>query len=373
MRKTVVFVLLLTLLLCGCQPNKPQSQVTIKELGIPTMEQYSEDLVSRCPWDMTVWNNKLYVGAGDYGANTGPVDCMTYDLQTATWENSGTVLEESIARFCVVNNTLMIPGIDSTKDGHLLGEYYSLQEGEWQLNRTLPGGVHCFDLVAFKGQLFAGLGVAQGEYPAAVSSDQGKTFTQVPFYKDGQPIETTKDAIRVYDLFVLKQTLYAVYIAENNETGKSHNFECSFYRYDGNKFVYETAWDPCYETIGATQIPFAAKEVFRDRLFVATGYWYRSDDRLTSIEQVSFENMITLDLLQQGDCLYALNNTPCKDGTFDISVWRTDSGDSFEQILCFNYKSPALSFALNGETFYIGIGNPNLQHQSNGTILAVTL
>jgi len=372
MKKIIVSVLAIAVLLCGCTPE-PEPEILIKELGIPTIEQYPDDVISRCPWDMTVWNNKLYVGAGDYGVNTGPVDCMAYDLQTAAWENSGTVLEESIARFCVVNNTLTIPGIDSTMDGHVLGEYYFLQEGKWQLNRTLPGGIHCFDLVEYNNQLFAGLGVTRGEYPVAVSLDNGETFTQVPFYKDGQPIKTTKDAIRVYDLVVLGRTLYAVYISENNESGKSQDFDCSFYRYENARFVYETTWDPCYQTVGASQIAFSAKEVFRDRLFVATGYLYQADNRLTSIEQVPFENMITLDLFQQEGYLYALNNTPCQDGTFDISVWRTDSGDSFEQVLCFNYKTPALSFALCDNTYYIGIGNPNLQHQSNGTILAVTL
>ncbi|MBR4868022.1 MAG: hypothetical protein IKU10_02600 [Clostridia bacterium] len=371
MQKVIAGLVLLALLLCGCSSTVKQPHIVVKNLEIPTLEQYPEDFVSRCPWDLAIWNNKLYVGAGDYGANTGPVDCMAYNLQTATWENSGTVLEESIARFCVVNDTLMIPGIDSTGDSHLLGEYYSLQEDKWQLNRTLPGGIHCFDLVEYNNQLFAGLGVTRGEYPVAVSSDNGETFTQVPFYKDGNPIKTTKDAIRVYDLFVMKQTLYAVYIAENNEAGASLDFECSFYRFEGDRFVYETTWDPCYETIGATQIPFAAKEVFGDRLFVATGYLYRSDDHL-SFEKVPIQSGVTLDLLQYENTLYALNNTPCENGTFDISVWCTTNGETFEQVLCFNHQIPALSFAKNDETFYIGIGNPSLQYQANGTILSVT-
>ena len=374
MRKTVVCILLLTLLLCGCQPNKSQSQVAIQDLGIPTMEQYSDDLISRCPWDMVVWNNKLYVGAGDYGANTGPVDCMAYDLQTAAWENSGTVLEESIARFCVVNNTLTIPGIDSTMDGHVLGEYYFLQEGKWQLNRTLPGGIHCFNLVEYNQQLFAGLGVTQGEYPVAVSADGGETFNQVPFYKDGQPLQTTKDAIRVYDLVVLNNTLYAFYISENNEPNKENDFECCVYQYQDNRFVYQSTWNPYLQSVGLTQMPFASKAVFQNQLYIATGYLYQATDSLNGFQQVMLEGQpITADLVVQEDGLYILNNQPKTDGTFDVSVWRTNNGEDFEQVLYFNYKTPALSFTINGETYFIGIGNPSLQHQTNGTILAVTL
>lgn len=371
MKNTIVCVLLMALLFCGCQSDHSPSQIAIKDLGIPTIEQYPDDTVSRCPWDMTVWNNKLYVGAGDYGANTGPVDCMTYDCQMGQWENSGTVLEESIARFCSVDGTLMIPGIDSTVDGHLLGEYYALQDGQWQMKRTITGGIHCFDLVSFEDKLFAGLGVTQGEYPVADSEDNGETFTQVPFYQNGQPVATAKDAIRVYDLFVLNQTLYAVYISENNESGKPHDFECSVYRYEDERFVYESDWNPCYETVGATQIPFAAKEVFHNRLFVATGYLYEADDSF-AFEKISLENGIVLDLLQKDGILYALSNTSREDGTVDISVWRTQTGEIFEQVLCFNYPTPALSFALQGETYYIGIGNMNLQHDANGTVLAVT-
>ena len=46
------------------------------DLGIPTGEWYSYNLLARCVWDMTIYENKLYVGCGDYNHNTGGVPVM---------------------------------------------------------------------------------------------------------------------------------------------------------------------------------------------------------------------------------------------------------------------------------------------------------
>lgn len=382
MRKHItVFALILITLFTGCTKTpvpttlKSNSKtVTIKDLGIPFIESYPDDFISRCPWDLTIWENKLYVGAGDYGNNTGPVDCMAFDLNTQNWVNTGLLTTESIARFCVLDDTLVIPGIDSTIENNGWGEYYFLNNGKWQSNKNLPGGIHCFDLIKYNELIFAGLGVTQGEYPVAVSGDNGESFKQIPFYKDGKLLITNKDAIRVYDLLVVENSLYAIYTSENNEPGKPQDFECSIYEYQNEKFVYKTTLNPYFKSASATQIPFSSKVVFNNQLFVSTGYLYKMDDTLNSYTQISFPNeQITLDMCIQDNSLYILNNHPREDGTFDISVWYSNSGepDTFKEVFSFNYSTPALSFVIQNNVYYIGIGNMALQHETNGSILMV--
>ena len=372
----LVLVLLLAIPLSGCQ-IKPQSgykNIAIENLGNPTATQYPDDSVSRCPWDLTVWDGKVLVGCGDYDKNTGPVDAMVYDPDTKTWQDTATLTTESIARFCTVDTRLLIPGIDPTHNNRTTGEYYEWKEGQWQPQRVLPGGIHCFDLLSFSGMLFSGLGVTQGEYPVAISRDNGQTFAQVPFYKDGAPIETTKDIIRVYDLVALNGRLFALYTAENNEEGKPQEFERTVYEYQNDRFIYRTTWDTPITYNSSVQLPYSAKAVFRNKLFLANNALYQVEEDLTAYSQISFEDhSVILDLWVQEDALYTLNNTPKSDGTFTVSVWRSFSGEAgtFEQMVTFDYATPALSLAVAGDAYYIGIGNPALDHSANGTILCV--
>ena len=99
MKKTVcaLIALILIISLCACGD-------TYTELGIPLSERYPEGIRARCPWDMTVFDGKLYIGGGDYDANSGPVDIWCYDIDNGTWENSGTVPDEEINRFAVIND-----------------------------------------------------------------------------------------------------------------------------------------------------------------------------------------------------------------------------------------------------------------------------
>ncbi|MBQ4116012.1 MAG: hypothetical protein IJD37_01410, partial [Clostridia bacterium] len=103
--------------------NSDKRIVDYVELGVPSMQSFEVDTASRCPWDMIIWDEKVYIGSGDYGSNAGPVDIWCYDIQESTWKNSGTVPDEEISRFCVVDNALVAPGIDPTEDWSY-GNYY---------------------------------------------------------------------------------------------------------------------------------------------------------------------------------------------------------------------------------------------------------
>ena len=220
----------------SCSITKTIDSITYIELGIPTSERYSEGITARSPWDMAIYDNKLYIGSGDYNTNAGPVDMWCYDMDKNTWSNSGTIQEEEIDRFCVIDNKLVVPGIDPQEDWSL-GNYYVLENEQWVKNRKIEGGMHTFDIVEYDGMLFAGLGVSRGSYPVVYSKDNGMTFENVVFYKDGQKLDTTgSQKVRVYDLFVLQDKLYAVFMYGDSE------ITYDLYRYENGVFEYDNQW-----------------------------------------------------------------------------------------------------------------------------------
>lgn len=68
--------------------------------------------MARCPWDIKVFEGKVYVGSGDYGANTGPIVIWAYDIASGKWVSTGSVRDEAVTSFKVIGGKLTIPGID---------------------------------------------------------------------------------------------------------------------------------------------------------------------------------------------------------------------------------------------------------------------
>ena len=118
MKRFICVLLIITLLpaLSACYVHTPINDAAYTELGIPTASHYPEGTRARCPWDIIVWNENLYIGSGDYDSNAGPIDIWCYDKKENAWKNTGTVPDEEVYRFCIVNDTLIVPGIDPTED-----------------------------------------------------------------------------------------------------------------------------------------------------------------------------------------------------------------------------------------------------------------
>ena len=187
----VLIVLLVGLLnFPSCMEMQPAESVDYTELGIPLLEQYPDGSSARCPWDMIIWKNQLYIGGGNFDSNAGPVDIWRYSISEKCWEISGTVPDEEVNRFCIIDNTLVLPGIDPRED-YKFGNYYRWDDSTWSTIRNIPRAYHCFDMVEYDGMIFVGLGVDAGDYPIAYSTNGGKTFASVEMRKDGVPFDTS--------------------------------------------------------------------------------------------------------------------------------------------------------------------------------------
>jgi hypothetical protein len=361
-------VLLFCIQLAACgKDEQVDNSIVCTELGIPLEERYSSGGRARCPSDMELYNGKLYVGSGDYNVNMGPVDIWCYDLETGSWQNSGTVQDEEVSRFCVINGELIAMGIDP-KGTWEYGNYYKLVDGEWQTFRTLPNGVHNFDMVEYDGRLFAALGVGEGDFPIVCSADGGANFYPVSLFKNGEPIDTRgSDVVRVLDFIVFNSDLYAIYYYGEQD------ITYELYRFDGSVFVYEqNLLGKIFRKKISSHI-IDAKVEFADKLYLATGYFYIIDD-MNKIERISLPNSeLVYDLYQDGKWLYLLCGEELEDGTYKVSVWRCgEKNDSaFEQIFDFVYEVPPLSLVVKNDDFYIGMGSISKAHEKNGMIIMV--
>ena len=364
----VIILVLIVLFFVFVPPTIRPIRVAYKELGIPSSEQFPTGVRARSPWDLSLWNDALYVGSGDFDANTGPANVLKYDLQSKTWGVDATLPEEEINRFLVIDGRLTIVGIDPQESWEL-GNYYLLRDGEWTQKRVIPNGVHTFDMIAFNGAIFAGLGVPTGEYPIAVSRDGGETFEPVEMHKDGAPIDTSgSELIRVYDLFVFRGNLYAMFLY-----GDKSPRPVELYRYDDGCFVFDASWTDQIKFKPISYLPVRAKAEYKGHLYLTSGNLYVSDDAKTLTKINFLNNETVFDFTIENGVLYALCARKLEDGTIRTSVWRQIgwNADSFAELFYFDYALPPLSIATDGKTFYIGASYTTLEHELNGTILQI--
>ena len=183
---------------------------------------------ARSVWDMQRWGDRIYLAHGDGHANAGPTDVWYFDLASSTFVKDTTVDEEQISSFVEAGETLYIPGLDPREHGDSpeweWGNLYSYSDSEWEKQRTIPWGLHLYDVLSHDGLLFAsGDGseayVTEGEMKLAfchVSADGGETWE----------LHYPSSVNKLEELFVLNDTVYA-----------SGAYNSLFLRWDGASFV----------------------------------------------------------------------------------------------------------------------------------------
>ena len=345
------------------------NDIDYKELGQPLLPYYAEMTRSTVSCDMIIWDGKLFVGGGDYDTNTGPVPIMCYDPELNEWSDTGSVQDEQVNRFCVIDGKLTVPGTDPMDEWDF-GNYYYFEDGEWKTSRTIPNGIHNFDMVKFDGKIFAGLGVSDGYNPIVSSEDGGESFAPVFMYKDGNTVDTFgKTYTRVYDLTICNGRLYAFY---SYHIGEQKTIE--LYSYNKEKNIFEFTSDVS-SSLKVTRINYNlinSKINVGKKLYLATGSLYCTEDMLSFTEIPLAEGGIVCDLYENGGNVYALCGAVEKENQYRISVWKLVDGE-FLETFNFLYDAPPMSLAFCGGEFYIGVGNYSAENEKNGTVLSVCI
>ncbi|MGL1937033.1 MAG: PQQ-binding-like beta-propeller repeat protein [Fibrobacterales bacterium] len=121
-------------------------------------------------WDLEEYRGHIYIGMGDYGDNTGPIDIVAYDPASNSFvtslSNAPTEATEYIRN---INNNLYVTMTDSK--GWTGPAFVGVQAGSnsWQQSSTLPSTAHTFDITEFGGRVYVTTGDWQdgGSHPGA--------------------------------------------------------------------------------------------------------------------------------------------------------------------------------------------------------------
>ena len=371
LRKFLIILAVLLYQICmssGIVTDKKQET----NVGNPSENSYTaHQAKSRVPWDMIIQDGKLYIGGGDYGQNTGPVDVYSMDLETKQWTISGTLNDEAIGKFVRIGDQVYAPGFDA-KGAQNTGNYYLLEESQWTAFNNIPGAAHNFDITEHDGSRMFAIGTwGCNVSPVQATKDDGQTYWGVPFYKDGVNIveEAGFDFMRVYDFFTTENGLYCLFVSVIE--GKTQPYE--FYRYDNGSFHFvATNTDTNIPIKTFKQVPIGAKVTYEDSSYIAAYYLSRTTDFLTAEVITLPKNEIVTDLLVDEDQLYVLCAEP-KGETCDVRVYAYVYNSFFYPLLSFESQNLPISFEKNGTDFYIGLGIQGYDSHISGTITNVTI
>ncbi|MBN1356174.1 5'-nucleotidase C-terminal domain-containing protein [bacterium] len=148
-----IFLLAVPMLVLN--PLVRADKVLIPEsIGLPTADKQAE---ARNILELRAFDGRLYIGHGDASVNTGPTDVIAWDPETGEFSTEFTVDDEGIYQYNIIDGKLAIPGVDSTEDWDF-GNIYVREPDGWVKHRTIPHGLHVFDLVQLEDAWYVGTG-----------------------------------------------------------------------------------------------------------------------------------------------------------------------------------------------------------------------
>lgn len=135
--------------------------------------------------DMCVYRDKLYMTActSPLGENCG--DIIAYDDTTGTFEKVYTPkpVPQGLVRIRTFNDKIYAPDADPN-EGWELGNLYIFDGNTWIKRRTIPHGIHNFDVMLFQGNLYVSTGHDDGKGHIYASEDDGLTWKDVFQYPE---------------------------------------------------------------------------------------------------------------------------------------------------------------------------------------------
>jgi hypothetical protein len=297
---------------------------------------------------------------------------------TGRFNSEYVVDEEQIGRFRVEAGELLIPGWDPREDWSL-GNFYCLRAGRWTKERTIPGGVHTYDMLRHQGALFAVLGSLNGG-EVVRSTDDGKTWSGYPL----------PGAVRAYGLFTLNGRLYAAALGPGDKPTRVYRQDPAIDRplflWENNTFrrlSVDLFPDTPLTVRGMVvriishqgRLLYIGAEPTNDHQWTPFGlYMASSIDQAQRITLPPGELPYDL-LVYDGHCYVLTVYNPwigADFGGYLMRVWQVDELANWKGVLAFFASTFARSFEVLGGDLYFGLGCQSSQAPSEtGSILRV--
>ena len=387
-------VIALAILLCGSSASAQVDHTPlIQDFGSSPAYDKKGAYASNI-WDLFSFEGLIYLGMGNSSnlppnANAGPVPIVTFDPATDAFSTPFTVDEEQIDIYRLIQGQLVVPGHDP-RGNPSEGNFYRLEQGQWVKYSTVPNGIHTYDMLSYKGDLYAALGA---ENDVVRSSDDGQTWSRVPMgvvpsRSNGQLYA------RSYVLFEFEGKLWSVGTLQREAGPPIDTAGRGLWSWDGSEaeeredlpidvmmphvasFSPYTSlsrarphravvFDGALYYLGANPINDHQVEpagVYRARSLVRGAL----DIEVVRVDQAAAEPIWTSwrpwDLVARDGALYILASRAKKpEGSsvpqgFEIGVWASKEGDSWTRILKADLETFARSLEVQDGDLYLGLG-----------------
>ena len=359
-------------------------------LASPIAEHFKTQIYARNVWDLKVFDGRLYAGTGNSSnvgphTNAGPVPVFSMDLKSGEWKTEFTIDDEQIDVFRVLDGKLSIPGHDP-RDDWSKGNFYQLEAAGWKKTRTIPNGIHTYDMAFFAGRLWGALGT-QGNFQLASSNDDGqswktyattmgRTYTlcefegrllgwgTIPFAKASEQIAAIKgEKQRAGSLEWLRWLAYEVAPDETLSPRPDWTREALF----PGAPTDETWAKLVRPVVFKNQLLYIGGATHNDHQADPFGAFAASSLRPEKIQTRALElnGEKPWDIEVHNDRAYILtsrkiarDNSKSGDAPdeYEISVWQSADAKTWTRALRFTHTTFARSFAINGRDFYFGLG-----------------
>jgi len=336
--------------------------------NVPAYEYYSNNtkIPSRSIKELKAYDNKIFMGVGDWNDNTGPVNIVYYDTLTGKIETSGTIADEAVQSFVVIDDKLYTTGTDP-RDNWGYGSYYVYDKdnNKWNQHRFNDGWIHVFDIEEYNDKIFmCGSTVDTMKKSAIqVSFDNGETFVDVKTSKDGVQLPY-HSSLRFYAFEKYNNELYArLYFTEYD--GKY----IGIYKYneENNEFVYVhrnlTYEKPVYglgQSINYNFIYLTNNTIFNDNfIFVSGNHIYKSTDFINFEKIITNSTDVIQDVVLVDDVLYTLSYQYNEDKSFSTRIYSTKDLETFNLIYEFIIDTIPFSIEHHNNILYIGTAYNN--------------
>lgn len=334
------------------RPDEEDTAVLTK-IGNPGKEQYPNDDYADCfarsVWDMHYYNDSIYIGAGDYWANRGPVDIWSFDTDNV-FRKEYTVDDEMVDLFRSYDSKLFIPGRDAM-ESWTYGNFYTKEDGEWAKFRTIPNAIHVADIALYEGILFATI-TAESYNELLRSYDMGITWhTVARSYREQSEASYGWMVIQGDDLFI---------------TGTTDDGKFCLYRYsDGDMDVVaikcKKSDRPFGRSVGYIDGILSVNNYNPCKIKPASPLIFMNT--LSGIVEIvaQFKRKNVRDIIIRDTTCYVLTALS-KGRSFYGAIY--SSCDLKNWIKLSSFSTPALpcSFEYMDNVFYVGLGNRTQTH-----------
>ena len=192
-------------------------------------------------WDMEVYNGKLFIAACTTPVSINGGEIISFDYASNSYQWEYDVWEQGVIQMRSYNGKLYIPGVDSQGSWEW-GNIYIYDGSSWVRKETVPHGIHVFDLIFYKGDMYVTTGTDINNYSAKVykSTDEGNSWNEV--FSVSSPGTGFR---RFYMMGIYQDTLY-VQSDLNAPEGKV------LFRYDGSNWT-DIPFDSLAQSVGVLQ------------------------------------------------------------------------------------------------------------------------